>query len=72
MDITAALVIVLAALLVPTDAYSYIGPGAALTAIGTLLAVVGVIFFAVLGIVWYPVKRLLRFLRPKARGRDSS
>lgn len=54
-------------LLVPLDAYSYIGPGTGLTALGALLSVVGVIFFAAVGIVWYPLKRLVKFLRPRAR-----
>ena len=53
-------------LLLPLDAYSYIGPGTGLTALGALLSVVGMIFFAAVGLVWYPLKRLIKFLRPRA------
>jgi hypothetical protein len=52
--------------LLPDAALAYVGPGAGLTAIGTLFAFVGAICLAVVGFVWYPVKRMLR--RPVARG----
>jgi hypothetical protein len=39
---------------------AYIGPGAGLTAIGAALAFVGAIVLAVIGFIWYPIKRLLR------------
>ena len=39
-------------------AYAYIGPGAGLTAIGTVLALGAAIILAIVGFVWYPVKRL--------------
>jgi hypothetical protein len=39
---------------------AYIGPGAGLTAIGTMFVVVAVALLAVVGFVWYPVTRLLR------------
>jgi hypothetical protein len=41
-------------------AHAYIGPGAGLGAIGTLIAFVGAVLFAIVGFVWYPIKRLLR------------
>lgn len=41
-------------------AAAYVGPGAGLTAIGAVLAVTATLFLAVIGFVWYPVKRLLR------------
>lgn len=44
----------------PSPAMAYVGPGAGLTALGALLAVVGTIFLAIVGFVWYPIKRLLR------------
>ena len=62
-----ALVPIVAAVgLVPDVALAYVGPGAGLTAIGTLLAFIGAICLAVVGFVWYPVKRMLR--RPAVRG----
>ena len=39
---------------------AYIGPGAGLTAIGSLLALIAAIFFAVVGFLWYPIKRIFR------------
>lgn len=50
----------LALLLVPGAAAAYVGPGAGLTAIGTVLALIGAVCLAIVGFVWYPVKRLLR------------
>lgn len=47
---------------------AYVGPGAGLTAIGAALAFVGAILLAVVGFIWYPVKRLLRARSRKASG----
>ena len=41
-------------------AAAYVGPGAGLTAIGAIVAVIATLFLAAVGFVWYPVKRLLR------------
>lgn len=41
-------------------AQAYMGPGAGLSAIGSFLSLVAAIFFAIVGLVWYPVRRLLR------------
>lgn len=46
--------------LVPLAAQAYVGPGAGLTAIGTVVALVAAILLAIVGFVWYPMKRLLR------------
>lgn len=48
-----------AAVLSPNLAFAYVGPGAGLSAIGTVLALVGAILLGIVGFVWYPVKRLL-------------
>ena len=50
----------LAALLfaVPQTAEAYIGPGAGISAIGTVIALIGAILLAIVGFVWYPIKRL--------------
>ncbi len=48
----------LAAFSLPTAAY--VGPGAGLTAIGTVIAVVAALFLAIAGFVWYPVRRMMR------------
>ena len=44
----------------PDPALAYVGPGAGLSAIGTLVAVIGAVLLAIIGFVWYPVKRLLK------------
>jgi hypothetical protein len=54
-------------LLVPSDTAAYIGPGAGLTVIGTVLGVIGALLLAIIGFVWYPVKRLAAKLRGAAR-----
>jgi hypothetical protein len=45
--------------LAPGTAFAYVGPGAGLSAIGTFLALVAACFLAIVGFIWYPVKRLL-------------
>ena len=52
-------------LLMPTQALAYIGPGAGISAIGTALALIAVFVLAVIGFVWYPMKRLLRGRKQK-------
>ncbi len=47
------------ACLMTTPAAAYMGPGAGLTAIGTVLAVIAALLLAIVGFVWYPLKRLL-------------
>lgn len=44
----------------PQIALAYVGPGAGLSAIGTLVALAGAVLLAIVGFVWYPVKRLLK------------
>jgi hypothetical protein len=47
------------------DAQAYIGPGVGMSAIGTVVAFIGAIVFAIVGFVWYPIKRLIGMVRPK-------
>ncbi|MCM2562316.1 hypothetical protein M8756_09130 [Lutimaribacter sp. EGI FJ00015] len=44
----------------PQAAQAYIGPGAGLTALGTVIALILALGLAVVGFVWYPLKRLRR------------
>lgn len=55
-----ALALGLLIMALPLPAAAYIGPGAGLSAIGSLVALVGAFFLLLAGFVWYPVKRLLR------------
>lgn len=65
----AAMAAVLA--LVPQSAEAYIGPGAGLSAIGTVVALLGALALMVVGFVWYPVKRLRRKLRAAKDGGEA-
>ena len=40
----------------PSLAHAYIGPGAGLSAIGSLLALIAAVFVAIFGFLWYPIK----------------
>lgn len=65
----ASTALAIAALLAPSSAHAYAGPGSIITGIGALLAVVAAIGAALFGFVWYPLKKLVRFLR---RGRAAA
>ena len=43
-----------------TPAHAYVGPGAGLTAIGSLLAVGAAVLLVIVGFIWYPIRRLMR------------
>ena len=63
--------LVAAAIAWASVAQAYVGPGSGLSAIGALLAMIGAIGFAILGLIWYPFKRLLHFIRSRRdRNRD--
>ena len=44
----------------PATALAYIGPGAGLSALGSLIALIGAVLFILVGFVWYPIKRAMR------------
>lgn len=47
----------LAGLATSAPALAYVGPGAGLSVIGSILALVGALFLALVGFIWYPIKR---------------
>ena len=55
-------------------ASAYVGPGAGLSAIGSILAFFGVVFLIIVGFFWYPIKRLIARFRsqksPEAEEQD--
>ena len=56
-----------------SPAHAYMGPGAGLAFLGSLLALVAALGIGALGLVWYPLKRLLRMRRgPDNEGQDPS
>lgn len=44
-------------------ALAYVGPGAGLSAIGSVLSFLGVIVLMIMAFLWYPLKRLMGRLR---------
>ena len=57
--------VLVASLTIPECAQAYIGPGAGVSAIGTVLALFGAVIMAIAGFIWYPIKRLLARFRKK-------
>jgi hypothetical protein len=58
------LVALLLVLLTSTEpAHAYMGPGAGLAFLGSLIALIAALGVGVLGLVWYPLKRLIRSKR---------
>lgn len=51
---------VLSSTLYPVEAYAYIGPGAGFSAIGSLLALIAAVGVAIVGFLWFPIKRLMK------------
>jgi hypothetical protein len=46
-------------------AFAYVGPGLGLGTLGVILGVIVSVLLAIVGIVWYPMKRLVRRMRAK-------
>jgi hypothetical protein len=59
-------------LLVPSAGLAYVGPGAGLTAIGAVFALVGSVLLAVIGFIWYPIRRLRRALKERSKPRPDA
>jgi len=51
-------------------ALAYVGPGAGLTVIGSLIALVTAVVAGIFGFVWYPLKRLLKRGKKPTPGAD--
>ena len=45
--------------------YAYIGPGTSTGLIATILGIIGSIFLAIFGILYYPIKRFLKNRKKK-------
>ena len=50
---------------------AYLGPGGALTLLGSAVALLAAIVLSLLGLVWYPARRLLRCRRAAVPGPDT-
>ncbi|MGJ5620595.1 hypothetical protein [Sulfitobacter sp. MF3-043] len=62
--------VLLAGIILPQAALAYVGPGAGLSAIGTLIALIGAVVLLIVGFVWYPVKRFLKKSKTPDQPRD--
>jgi uncharacterized membrane protein len=64
--------LVLCLAIYPAASHAYIGPGAGISAIGALIAVVATVALALFGFVWYPIKRLMRKRRQQNQQQHDS
>ena len=62
----------LASTMFPTAALAYVGPGAGLSVIGSLLAFLAAIVVAVLGFLFFPIRRLLRKRKQSRAAREAA
>ncbi|WP_420587431.1 hypothetical protein [Ruegeria sp.] len=53
-------------MMLPDPAHAYIGPGAGLGAIAVTVAVLLGVLFLFVGLLWFPLKRLLRGSKDQA------
>jgi len=53
------------------NAAAYVGPGLGLGIIGALISVVSTVMLAIIGLFWYPLKRLFRSMRSKLTHSES-
>ena len=49
-----------ACLAASTDALAYVGPGAGLSIVGSVLAFLAAIVAGIIGFLWFPIRRLIR------------
>ena len=59
---TAALMLLLCSMALPAQAY--LGPGGAVSSVGALLALIGAVLLAIVGFVWFPLKRMIKGEEP--------
>jgi hypothetical protein len=50
----------------PSAAFAYIGPGAGLSIVGSIVAFLGAVVVGLAGFVWFPVRRILKRRRAAA------
>ena len=60
------------ALFEATPAQAYIGPGVGAGTIAVILGIIAAIVMAFLAILWYPMKRFYKRLKPKKQSGKSS
>jgi hypothetical protein len=63
----ALFLVLMGQVILPQHVFAYIGPGAGIGAIGTVIAFIGAILLAIVGFIWYPMKRLLVKMKKKGK-----
>jgi hypothetical protein len=52
----------------PGTAFAYLGPGAGISMLGALWAVIAAILFALAGLIWWPIRAMRRRRKQAAAG----
>lgn len=66
------MLVLLSQIILPHCVLAYIGPGAGISAIGTVIAFIGAILLAIVGFVWYPLKRVLAKIKKKGKSEQET
>ena len=64
-NILSALSLAIIVIIIPSPSYAYIGPGMSGGVIAATLGIVGAIFLAIFGILYYPIKRAIKNRKKK-------
>lgn len=67
MNLASKILISIALIIVASPCYAYIGPGLGAGTLAAILGFIFSIFLAIVGVVYYPIKRLYRKLRKTKR-----
>lgn len=63
---TSTLIIFLAVACAAVPAHAYVGPGLGAGAVAAVLGIIASIFLALFAVLWYPIKRLVRWIKKPA------
>jgi len=63
-------VMALLLLAVAGPAQAYLGPGGVISGIGSFLALIAAVILAIIGFLWFPIKRLIKRKRGLQRTAD--
>lgn len=63
--VAAAVAVAVVTMFHSVDALAYVGPGLGAGALAAILGVAGGLLMLVVGVVWYPLKRVFRRFRQK-------
>ena len=51
----------------PSIAFAYLGPGLGTGMVISILGIVAAILMLIVGVIWYPIKRLFKFIYKKIK-----